>query len=924
MTSDPRDPSTRRPPPDAPRDPSETYNPQHHHAHGPISTEEEARMLTRWVLESAEDIEVARHAEPTASAYMLRRIVARGGMGEIWEAMQASMGRVVAIKRIREDVYGEAASEGPGSERFVELSFRQEALTTGLLEHPNIVPVYDLGLDEDGRPLIAMKLVRGVSWDQLLTADMRKPMSEILARHLPILLNVSQAVAFAHSRGVIHRDLKPSQVMLGEFGEVLLMDWGIAVRRPPDGPPAHHEEQAASEMKPISTASNPAGTAAYMAPEQTDEDCDRIGPWTDVFLLGGLLYQVLTGTPPHLGEDYTRAFFLASRGDVQPPEERAPDREIPPELSLLCSRAMRPEIGERMQGARDFIAAVQDYLSGATRIAESNRLTDEAASRLSRAPRGYEVLAECDNLLRRALESWKDNTRAREFHEDVLLEYIEAARAQGDLGLARVQASRLEDGPARQAQLERIAEAEARARRDVTMRRVAVGLCGVLAGIVLVLTVMSRANTHRRELADLRAAAETERAELFGELNALRQGEAVLAEEFTRELPLPSSLLEGRGTPEEPVGISGTRGAELLARRKSLHRERERLETLVPDLEREPYALVIGEANLRLSQARDTKDCLGAYDVYSRAAHERGDLPQPQAGMGIAAARAGYPTSATMHLEQAVSLSEEVNGPDHSQILALAGEAYQNLDDSVEAYKTYYRRSVGVLEPEWTALSLKLADQYRRLGEFAQSNQIAKPVADVLSASGKNIEMRVEAASTVAQNMASLGELDDSLKYQETVIGLYQQLPEPPREEIAAAMGAAGSVLGEQGDYKGAEARMRDAIAFLGDDPAEHFAERMDLLNSLGVTLFRQERYGETLKVFEEVLAARLDRQGANHPDVAVARSNLASCLMRLDRPEDAERESAEALRIKREVLGENHPGTIAAYGNFGAMLQRR
>src|SRR5690606_27022124 len=142
--------------------------------------------------------------------------------------VQHTLNRVIAIKRVRDDIY-DKAREHSRSSSYCEIGFRHEALTTGALDHPNIVPVYDFGEDENGRPILAMKLVRGKPWDVIMWDDYNDPTSEFLSKHLQIFISVAQAVAFAHSRGVVHRDIKPSQVMVGEFGEVVLMDWGLAL-----------------------------------------------------------------------------------------------------------------------------------------------------------------------------------------------------------------------------------------------------------------------------------------------------------------------------------------------------------------------------------------------------------------------------------------------------------------------------------------------------------------------------------------------------------------------------------------------------------------------------------------------------------------------------------------------------------------------
>jgi len=196
--------------------------------------------------------------------------IGRGGFGEVWEAVQTSLDRVVAVKRLRRDRF-QNATVSRGYTRHMEEAFRREAMTAACLEHPNIVPVHDLALDNEGAPLLAMKLVRGSQWDTLMRTDFRDmPVEGFLAKHIPILLSVAQAVAFAHSRGIVHRDIKPGQVMVGEFGEVVLMDWGLAILFDATALKGSGQRLSAMLAKDPNSGTSPAGTLAFMAPEQTE------------------------------------------------------------------------------------------------------------------------------------------------------------------------------------------------------------------------------------------------------------------------------------------------------------------------------------------------------------------------------------------------------------------------------------------------------------------------------------------------------------------------------------------------------------------------------------------------------------------------------------------------------------------------------
>jgi len=415
---------------------------------------------------SGDDVPPVKRS-PIGDPFKLHRFIDRGGYGEVWEATQTSLRRTVALKRLRED----AMPTDPGRARRVD-DFRREALTTAALEHPNIVPVYDAGEDSRGQPQLAMKLVRGKTWKELIEDDGDLPTSEFLGKHLPILIDVAQAVAFAHSRGVMHRDIKPSQVLLGEFGEVLLVDWGLAVRFADGPPPADEGDRPGADSggNRLETATCPAGTPAFMAPEQTDDVPDRLGPWTDVYLLGGMLYFLLTKSPPRTGVSAAGAFLLASMGEIEAPRRRAPSLEIPDDLEALTLRAMAVERSDRPT-ASEFILALQDHLSGAGNRRASLELTVDVGRNLASDAGSYGVLSQCLSDLDRASGLWNGNPEIDGLRERVLTRFATAALENGDLELARRQATRLTDDDQRESITADISTRMTRLRRTARQRR---------------------------------------------------------------------------------------------------------------------------------------------------------------------------------------------------------------------------------------------------------------------------------------------------------------------------------------------------------------------------------------------------------------------------------------------------------------------
>src|SRR5271157_1981199 len=288
--------------------------------------------------------------------------IARGGMGAIFKGRDVDLGRELAVKVLLESNQGHPE---------VVRRFIEEAQIGGQLQHPGIVPVYELGAFADRRPYFAMKLVKGQTLADLLQE--RTNPADDTPRFLSIFAQICQTMAYAHARGVIHRDLKPSNVMVGAFGEVQVMDWGLA-KVLPRGEAADRTPQDVHETDVMtirsgsgtdaSRAGSILGTPSYMAPEQARGELDQVDERADVFGLGAILCEILTGRPPFGGSSRNEIRARAARGDLTGALRRLDASGADPELIGLARDCLAAEAEQRPRNAGEVARRISAYQAG--------------------------------------------------------------------------------------------------------------------------------------------------------------------------------------------------------------------------------------------------------------------------------------------------------------------------------------------------------------------------------------------------------------------------------------------------------------------------------------------------------------------------------------------------------------------------------
>jgi serine/threonine-protein kinase len=305
------------------------------------------------VMASETDMDLPPGFQNGFDKYSNFRPMGKGGRADILACRDTALGRTVAMKQLQ-------AKYADNSQ--LRRRFLREARLTAQLQHPNTVPVYEIGYQPDGELYFTMKKVAGRNLYQILVSLYKKEEDTVaefpMDRLLDILIQVGYVLSYAHIHGVIHRDVKPENILVGLFGEVVLLDWGIARiwGMPNEDPspgtaPEDYETLDGTGLRP--------GTPLYMSPEQVL--CRIVDERSDIYSLGVVLYEMLTFSLPFQGPNVRSTFEKIVEESLQPPSERAPEQAIPAGLESICLRALEKDPAERFQSMRELIRAIREF-----------------------------------------------------------------------------------------------------------------------------------------------------------------------------------------------------------------------------------------------------------------------------------------------------------------------------------------------------------------------------------------------------------------------------------------------------------------------------------------------------------------------------------------------------------------------------------
>ncbi|MFT5285017.1 MAG: serine/threonine protein kinase/Tfp pilus assembly protein PilF [Planctomycetota bacterium] len=823
--------------------------------------------------------------------YHLEGEIARGGMGAILEVWDEDLRRSLAMKVA-------LASRGEGSgtkpedlDAKVLARFLEEAQVTGQLEHPGIVPVHELGLDENGQLYFTMPLVRGRDLDHIFSLVAKEEEGWSITRALGVLLKACEAMAYAHNKGVIHRDLKPANVMVGSFGEVYVMDWGLArVRGFQDRHDCRVATQDNAAEVPVALDARAdadgleddalytmdgdvIGTPAFMAPEQARGQLDALDARTDVYGLGAMLYRLLARTPPFVKEGERRPGLeiLADllEGPPQPLEELAPD--VPLELVAITEKAMarQPEdrysdMSELAEDLRAFLEnrVVRAYETGA--VAEARKWIRRNKPLAASLAAGLAILAG-GLVVTVMLKGQAD--------ENALL--AEQRRVSADLSAANAEVERaraevLKDEATASAALAKQSQAEAEASAEDARKQ-------------------SRINAEVNRFLN---------EELLSAAGVQGFGRDVKVRDI---LSYASRAIEGQFKDEPAVAAS-------------LHL------TLAESFDNlGEYELADRHSNrgLELSVEKDGQ----ASSITLRALRAVGNSLSRDAKFTLAAER----------YEEAIELSKQIFGPNHYSVatsmsdLALVYQELGNLDRTRELYEQAIEiESEGADDNRGNEATL-LGNYGRFLHDVGELDAAERALLEAFEThekwSGKEHPNTLTNMSNLALLYADQGRLREAEKLQRKIARLRDKVLGEEHPDSVITIANLGVLYLSQGKYSKACTTLEEALTktvrIFGEDHPESL-KQMHNLSSAYVSLGEDAK---AIELLEPTLEARRRVLGNKHPDTMDSMNTLAVLYKDLSRYNESEELYRETLALQTEVLGPEHPTTLVTQENLGGLL---
>ncbi len=815
---------------------------------------------------------------------------AKGGLGAVFVALDTELHREVALKEILES----HADDEISRKRFL-----LEAEITGGLEHPGIVPVYGLGTYGNGRPYYAMRFIRGDSLkeaiqtfhaDPLLLRDPGRRALE-LQKLLRRFLDVCNAVNYAHSRGVLHRDIKPGNIIIGKHGETLVVDWGLA-KATGKADPARGERALRTSSASGSAETLPGsalGTPAYMSPEQAEGNLDILGPRSDVYSLGATLYCLLTGRPPFEGEP-AAALRAVARGEFSPP--RRVNGSIDRPLEAICQKAMALKPLDRYATPRGLAEDIERWIADEPVTAWREPLSGQVRRwsrrhRTAVAVAGVALAAAVVGLGAVAGVQAKANDGLRKANAATNQALAETRKAQAETNAALAQSEQSRK------QAEAVSTFLVEAFRSPDPQKDGLQ--------VKVADVLDRASTRLDK--EFNGSASTKGA-LLNTLGLTYRGLGL----FDRSISLHKSAWNARE-------------ANLGAEHPDTLRSRADLAVAYGAAGRLPEAIALGESTLKLQAAK-----LGA---------EHLDTLRTRHNVAMAYGSAGRLPEAITLYESTLKLMEQKLGADHPDTLAAQTNlaiAFWTAGRQLEAialFESMLERTLATMgpnHPDTLHSRRNLATGYQFLGRLSEAIALhEKTLKQCESTFGSDHPETLSSRNNLASAYLFAGRVVEAIALHKTTLERKRAtLGIDHPDTLLSANNLANAYL-DAGLFSEAislhEATLKLREAKLGADHPDTLQSQ----TNVAAAFSSAGRYSEALALQQSTLRLQQAKLGPDHPDTLINRSNIASSYMHLGRISEAITLFEETLKLREAKLGDGHRQTLlsrtalaAAYESVG------
>jgi tetratricopeptide (TPR) repeat protein len=786
--------------------------------------------------------------------YRILGRIGEGGMGTVYRAEDPELQRVIALKVPRFD--GPERYRATATKRFL-----REARAAAQVRHPHVCPIHDVG-EQEGVPFVVMDYVEGQSLADRLDGQNRY---EDPAEAVRLVRQVAEALEAVHAKGLVHRDLKPGNILLDTCGRAILTDFGLA-RSEQDG------EHLTADGALV-------GTPAYMAPEQASLAAGPVGPWSDIYSLGVVLYQMLSGRLPFEGP-VLRMLYRTAHETPAPPSQGRPDLDPAVDAIVLRAMARRPE--ERYPTAREFAGALARW-SASTPASTRTGEPAEAVAAPGPAP----------TVVRAALPDGQTVTVS------------------------------LETGAVRPDKM-KVSVREQRGRQKRRLLTVSVtltlGLLLAVGGLgTLVLTRTTRTGPTGYEVSHAGPGAAAPPADGRGTgRSGVPDGPGQAA---------PTARAPHEGTPPEPVrASSGDQRQQEERRRKATEAQMAEGQAAFRQAETLRTAGKLNEAAAEYRKALAVWGRMGApsHPNIALAYHNLADCLQARGGYGEAEA----------FLKLVLDDQRRRLGADHPDTLAsmskLAGlyRASGRYDQAEPLYREVVearRRKLGTDHPDTLASLGDLAALCQARGRYDEAEALFKQVLETRRQKlGPDHPDSLAGLTNLAVLYQARGQYEQAESLLKQALDLDRRQLGPDHSDTLRSMNRLADLYQEQGRYAEAEnlytqvleARRRQ----VGSDPPE-IAQSY---HNLALNLQAQGRPREAESLLRKVLIIKKEVLGPRHPDIATCYSNLAANLEVQGRYKDAEPLYREALSVWEEALGPRHPETAAAHSNLGNALREQ